>query len=366
MEGLVPLDALVSDLNKLHNELRALTASKSAPPRPSDSSAAADSSKATVEVAFEALVQAAEALCQQSRTFYFLLQDDLPAAEHIAGCASDLAHKISLYDSWVRALCLAAIPAVRRSIGPDCCRVHQQVATLVAKARLGKGLRPGDMALVEEATQRISSLEVSGRACCKRLLFEHGRIVADALRELRASIAEAGVGAGDDADDEDGMGAELSGAGAAGASAGDDDDDDELLANATVAAPLESLVGVANEALRLGAVAGADGADADVVLSMLIACGQALSQQVDQLVCAVDDEDALNAVCEHAGSLAKIVRKLLQVLGTRCGDSLRDDASRARLAEDVDKALTLLHDARAAAASTDSSAAAAVEAMSIS
>ena len=289
------------------------------------SNAPGSDSVESVDVAAEQLRTASEALCQAARLLYILMMGGAPSDAELTSCVRDLEKAAASYDSWARVVLACCLPAARRAIGPPCCQVLQCVCTFLTRAQSGP-LQASDVGPIQEATASLASLETSPKACCRRLLQESGRLVADALRELRESIAEAqaeargdGAQVGDDDDDDD-----------------DDDDEPALLARVAISAPLTRLLECVDGSIRLAEERGVERAEADVTLTMLITCGAASSEQVDTLVCAADDDD-VDALREHASSLARLIKKINEVLSKRCG--LDDDAARAKLDADAAAAL---------------------------
>lgn len=291
---------------------------------------------ASVEVAHEKLVTAGKLLAQAGRVFYFLLQSS-PSGEDIQGGERDLEKAIVVYDSWARTLMSVVLPVARKEIGNACCLVLKSVMVLTARTSKPSTVQSSDCGPLEEAVESLASLEVSGVGCCKKVLKQNAALIDDALRELRDSIAEANQSSernpaivDDDPDEDD----------------EDDADGNALLEDASVAAPLESLVCAALDSFELARRVSAE-ANAEIALTMLITCAQAASSEVDNLVCAADEEDG-DGVRQHARSLARLLLKLHQVLSMHCG--VGEDAQRVKLEAAVRRASDALQTSEGSAA----------------
>ncbi len=268
--------------------LRESTASKAA------------SNGAPTEDAHTTLLRAAEAASQQVRAFYFLLQSSPPASD-AAACAAELVEAVLKYESWARSVADAMAPVSRRLIGPPCQAVLQAICAIVEKAARGDEVRAPDVGKVQEASAALAELPVSPAAACARLLRESVALLSDAAEELREAVREA-EGEEEGEEGEEG-----------------EEEAPEVLRTASITAPLERLVTSSAEVLALAAGAGLEGAAGDTVgLNMLVTCGQALSTQVDSLVCAAHEDDAA-AIRGYAQSAGRVVRKLHAVMGERCG-----------------------------------------------
>ena len=323
------LGTLSERLKAQHSTLVELSRAKSAPTKPEE----AEYALATTVVAHENLGKAGKSLCQAARALYFLLQDGPPPADQLAGCARDLEAAAALYDSWARALFAVVLPAVRKSIGPACCQVLHSTVTLVAAAHAGS-LQPSDMGPMESACAMIEALETSASACCLRLVRESGQMVADALRELHESIAEAVAsnGSGDEDDDDDDDEEKMPAVG---------EDEEMLLSRPALSRPLTRLVVAMDSTLRLVDTSGAVYvADSDKALGMLITCAQLASERVDALVGAADEDD-VDTLVEHGTSLAKLAAKTHQVLAANCA-GLRELPERVALEAEPGAALEAL------------------------
>ena len=213
----------------------------------------------------ETLCKAGLALAQQARAFFFLMQDK-PSEAHLEGCARDLEKAIELYDSWVGTLFSVVLPAVRKVVGGPCCLVLQATAVLVNKANSGTEVTAPDVGRLQEAVDALPKLQTSASATAGRLMRESARLAADALRELRESIEEARAdGAIEEEEDDEEA-----------AAAAEEEEEEELLGQASVAKPLERLIGAAGATLEVAAdEAVGDASAADAVLTILITCAQA-------------------------------------------------------------------------------------------
>lgn len=255
-----------------------------------------------VAEAHASLCSAGTALAQQARTFFILMQH-APSASDIEGCAREFTSAIDMYDSWAGALLSIVLPAVRKSIGAPLNLVLQTTAGFVGKFVQGTGAVASDAGMIQEAVDALPKLETSAITATVRMLQQSGRLVADALRELKESIAEA---SGDGTEEEDDA-------------MDEDEDESELLASAAVAEPLVRLVAAggtsldvaANDALGGGADAGDGAAGPDAaVLTMITTCAQAAATCVDSTVAsAMEDDEA--GLAAQAASLGKVCFSLL-------------------------------------------------------
>jgi hypothetical protein len=273
----------------------------------------ASSSCATVAEAHEMLCKAGEALVQQARAFFFLMQDN-PSEEHLAGVSRDLEKAIELYDSWVGSLLTAVLPVVRKSIGTPCANVLLVLDSLVAKAAAPGGANASDVGQLTHVVDALAKLLTSSAAATAQAVGENVRLISDATSELHESITEsraarATLGQQQVGDVEE-----------------EDEDDDEreedvseLLMAEAIAGPLARFIAGAGASVKLAGDAAMLGrVSSDATLAMLITCAQASSNGVDATVCATYEDDA-PSVAAHATSLMKVLRKLHQLLRERCG-----------------------------------------------
>merc|ERR1712146_442153 len=105
------------------------------------------------------------------------------------GGERDFYKTLALYDSWARALLSVILPVARKPVGTACCAVLQAVITLTTRASTPDLLQASDVGHLQEAVAALKTLETSGAACCKRIVRDNKAMMADALRELRESIA---------------------------------------------------------------------------------------------------------------------------------------------------------------------------------
>ena len=264
--------------------------------------------------------QAGVALAQQSRAFFFLMQDGTASPDDARGVGRDLIKAIEMYDSWVGALLSASLPVVRKAAGGPCCLVLQTLSSLISRAVNGQAVAH-DVGRIQAAVDELPKLQTSGARTAEKLVREAAQLVNDALREVREAVAEANNGHRDEEEDED-----------------EDDDEEELLASEAISAPLDQLVSDAVDALILAADEGLAAAS-NATLALLITCAQAASTCVDSSVASAHEDDVAG-VSAHARSLAKVLKKMLQILAAQC--ALEAHPTHVRLAGTIDKSLAEL------------------------
>ena len=260
--------------------------------------------------------QAGVALAQQSRAFFFLMQDGTASPEDARGVGRDLIKAVEMYDSWVGSLLSGSLPVVRKAAGGPCCLVLQTLSSLISRSVNGQAVAH-DVGRIQAAVDELPKLQTSGARTAEKLVREAAQLVNDALREVREAVAEANSGMNDDEDE---------------------DDEEELLASEAISAPLDQLVSDAVDALILAADEGLAAAS-NATLALLITCAQAVSTCTDSTVASAHEDDVAG-VTAHARSLAKVLKKMLQILAAQC--ALEAHPTCVRLAGTIDKALAEL------------------------
>lgn len=287
--------------------------------------------------AHAALKKEAKAVAAQAKVMLFLVQSS-PTAEDMLACASETAGMAVKLDSWARVLVSAVAPAARRLVGRPCMQVLETVVALIEKSAGGR-TNAQDVAHVEKSCENLDELPVSTAAACSILLLDSHTMLCDAKSELDDSVREAA-----EEEAENGEGDQM-----------------ELLATPGVSKPLRRLVDGAVAVVkaataaqgRIGVAAAKEGGEplSEATCGVLIIIGQAVSTQVDSLICAAH-EDSVESLAKYGNSLAKMLKKLHTVLADKCG--MAEDADRRKLEEKLEKATLQL--AAACAARVDAAA----------
>lgn len=249
-------------------------------------------------VALEKAHLAAQAVSQQARAAFFL---DLLACkvEDATACLADLETKCVIYHSWAKPLLACISPTARKVAAGPLAQVILLTQALLGKAASpGEAMRPADLGQLDAAVNELPQLPVRGTDAARGVLLRSEALVEDALQEVGTSIAEAMAtdkveGQGEDGEED-------------GEAEDEEGEEGELFAQPALSAPLQLLLEAALKLLKRARELGLPRLEAeDKSAGLVAACAQAASAQVDNLVCAMHEEDA-HAVGGYATSLIKV------------------------------------------------------------
>lgn len=246
--------------------------------------------------------QAGLALVQHSRALHLFDVLDAKQTEAMA-CIADLDKKAAVYVTCAK-LFLSCCSAAPRKLAAKPCADVLRVTSQLCTSTATRAASAPHVARLEAAVEKVAKLSWRADEAVASLLLESEGLLRDALAELQEAAEEAGSSAFAGAGEEDSEAEE---------------DTCELLRHAPLTSAVCELLSLTVDLTVAGREclvkssggAAAEGDWADQMAGTLMTCASAATAQADALVSAVAHEDDAAQVCSHAGSLGKILSRML-------------------------------------------------------
>jgi hypothetical protein len=275
--------------------------------------------------------QAGLALVQQSRALHLFDVLDAKQTEATA-CVADLDKKAAVYVTCAKLFLSCCSAAPRKLAAKPCADVLRVTSQLCTNTATRAASAP-HVARLEAAVEAVAKLSWRADVAVASLLLESEGLLRDALAELKEAAGEVGPSA-------------FAGSGEEGSE--EEDDTCELLQHGPLTSAACELLSLAVDLTVAGRAcltasswgSAVDGDWADQMAGTLMTCASAATAQVDALVSALAHEGDADQVCSHAGSLGKILCRMLTTVdklagaageaatGPRVGANLQDVVAR--------------------------------------